>query len=276
MHETAEHFDLGIFEVTMPISMKASLLHSAANRFVGVFPLMILCLFASCNTRKQRENARLKEAHEKRMVIMQALPDPLSGKVPDSMKQWIPIFKKVLFTDQKYRITGYHPTVQESAEQQRLDSLNLQTVKGFLDKYGWPVHSMAGYSGKTAVAMVIQHAALQVQEKYYPLLIEATGKDKYHFETLALLEDRINVRKHRFQVYGTQVMQYKGERVLYPVANIDSLDHYRLSIGLPSIATYLQFMKIEWNLPKYKSLLPELRKVFKVSDTPAVRWIHLR
>jgi hypothetical protein len=147
------------------------------------------------------------------------------------MKKCIPIFKNVLITDQKHRLIGYGFTEEGLKEQITIDSLNLIVVTSYLDKYGWPAAFDVGFFGQRAVGMTIQHSPLKIQENYYPYLVEAFKRDSFLFETLALLEDRINVRNKRLQCYGTQLMNYKGKQVLFPVFEVDSLENRRKRIG---------------------------------------------
>ena len=236
--------------------------------------LLLMPLLFSCASKKATDFTKLKVDHENRMNIIKTFPDPFESKVNDSMKHWIPIFKNVYTDDQKYRIVGYNLTSEEWEKQNRLDSQNLKIVSDYIDKYGWPANTDIGFIGKRAVGMVIQHSPLKVQEKYYPYLVESFKKDKFLFETLALLEDRINMRKHRFQFYGSQIISYKGKSYLYPVANIDSIDIYRNQIGFQMpITDYFKLLNVNWNISDYKLVLPELIKEYKVSDTAGIHYV---
>ncbi len=117
--------------------------------------------------------------------------DPYYSKVPDSMKRWIKVFSNVLADDQKNRIIGINPTKEEWKEQKQIDSKNLIIVTRYLDKKGWPAKYEVGFIGQQAIGMVIQHSPLKIQEKYYPLLINAYRRDSLLCRFLVLLEDRI-------------------------------------------------------------------------------------
>ena len=236
--------------------------------------IFFIFLISSCRNKTNDEFIKAKSNHESRLKLLEAFPEPFYEKIPDSMKLWLPFLRQVYVDDQKFRIIGFGMTLEESRMQKILDSINLQKVIFYLDQHGWPDKFDVGFFGKKAVAMVIQHAPLKTQEKYYPSLIEAYKKDLLLFETVALLEDRINMRNHRRQFYGTQVVIFKKKNVLYPVANIDSIENYRRQIGIKMpLNAYLTMLKVEWNITEYKKIIPEIEKEFKVSDTLGIHFV---
>lgn len=142
------------------------------------------------------------------------------------------------------------------------DSINQKYVMDILDEHGWLGPAVVGNKGNQALFLVIQHAEIDVQEKYLPMLEEAVKKGNAPPQNLAYLEDRVAMRKGEKQKYGTQVIRdgVTGESYLYPVENPDNLDSIRHSIGLNSISDYLKGMDINWDLEEYKKKLPELEK----------------
>ena len=245
------------------------------------FPRLLFCLvvLAACNSNKKSAGhklAEMKASHKARIALIRVSPEPLYGKVADSMKKWISIFRNVLADDQKNRIVGDNSyTAEEKKEQLSLDSQNLKIVTSYLDKYGWPIPFDIGLIGQRAIGITIQHSPLAVQEKYYPYLVEAYKKDSFLYETLALLEDRINMRNHKFQYYGTQMVIFKGKQVLYPAFNIDSLEIYRKQLGFKiTMKDYFKMLNTDWNVSEYKLILPQLIKEFKVSDTIGFHYIR--
>ena len=190
------------------------------------------------------------------------------------MRKWVQVFRHVSADDQKFRIAGYYQmSKQEEKEQQILDSINLQVVSSFLNTYGWPATKEIGLIGQRAISMVIQHAPLNVQEKYYPELIKTFKRDSLLRETVALLEDRINMKRKRPQMYGTQVVRYHDKYVLFPVYQVDSLEERRKALGLKiSMSEYLKLFNINWSVNDYKKQLPELKRNFRVSDSLGVHY----
>lgn len=234
--------------------------------------VVLITVFASC---KSSENEALKNAkalHEKQQELIAAAPEPYADKVADSMKKWIPILKAVFVNDQKDRIAVYGFT--DIKEQDKLDSQNLKIVSIYLDRYGWPKKYDVGLWGQQAVNMTIQHSPLEVQEKYYPKLVEAYKQDNSLFDILALMEDRINMRRHRYQYYGSQVVYLDKKPVFYPIYKFDSVDFRRkkLSNWMPTLKEYIFILKEEINLDDYNKNLPRLIDSFHISDTPGLHF----
>lgn len=244
------------------------------KRIRRVYALCFFSLFVSCkshNTLLGEEIAKRRLQHTEQLKLIRLGLDPYYNKVPDSMKKWIKVFSGVLADDQKNRIVGLSPTKGDWAEQRVLDSQNLEVVSSYLNTYGWPTKAEAGFIGARAVGMVVQHSPLPVQEKYYPALVKAYRKDSSLFETLALLEDRINMRSHKRQYYGTQVVYLDHKPVLYPVVSVDSLEIYRSRLGrfIPFVQ-YLAKLKVNWNPAAYKEELPNLKQRLRVSDSVGI------
>ncbi len=115
------------------------------------------------------------------------------------------------------------------------DSLNILTVQSILDKYGWLSKNVVGSKGNRSIWLVIQHAELPVQEKYFPLMEEAVRKGKASKTDFAYLQDRIFMRQGKKQLYGTQ---YKldpetQEMKLWEIEDPENLNKRRESAGLP-------------------------------------------
>jgi hypothetical protein len=238
--------------------------------------LIFVTLLLGCSNSKKAKFAKLKAEHTAKWNLVRNAPEPFYKKIPDSMKHWIPILRNAFVDDQKYRIVGLNFSdfsKEEREEQKKLDSQNLNIAIAYLDKHGWPALNDVGLFGQRAIGIIIQHSPLKVQEQYYPFLVEAYKKDSLLYETLALLEDRINTRNHKFQYYGSQLVSYKGSMVLYPVYNIDSIDDYRRKIGIKMpLKEYLKLLKVDSDITEYKQLLPELITKFKVSDSLGIHY----
>ncbi len=108
--------------------------------------------------------------------------------------------------------------------------------------------------------LVIQHADIQVQDKYLPMMREAVAAGKAQGSSLAMLEDRVAMRHCNKQIYGSQVINDPAGKYLCPVTDPDNLDKRRASVGLEPIADYLIKFGMKWDLEQYKRDLPELEK----------------
>ena len=127
------------------------------------------------------------------------------------------------------------------------DSLNLIKVKDIIDKYGWLGEDVIGATGNRALFLVIQHADIVTQEKYLPILREAVKNSRATGSQLALLEDRINIRRGRKQIYGSQITQDPVTRkyFLSPLEDPQNVDLRRKEVGLGPLKDYVKQWDIE-------------------------------
>src|SRR6266581_2580957 len=58
-------------------------------------------------------------------------------------------------------------------KQERLDKRNIKRLVEIIDKYGWPGRSLVGREASLTAFLIIQHADLEGQKKYFPMLKEA-------------------------------------------------------------------------------------------------------
>jgi hypothetical protein len=142
------------------------------------------------------------------------------------------------------------------------DRKNLVKMTFILDKYGWLGPQDAGMNGSQALFLVIQHADLATQEKYLPVIKNAVKEGKTLSSNLAILEDRIAVRKKKKQIYGSQPFTDKatGKMYIYPIIDPDHVDERRKTMGMPPMVDYCKYFNIKWDLEEYKSMLPEIEK----------------
>ena len=170
-------------------------------------------------------------------------------------------------SDQKYRnqmttlerrsSTGDKQAKEQLAalwkKQEQIDKKNIQRLEEIIKKHGWPGNSLVGREGSLAAFLVLQHADLIYQQKYFPLLKEAVSKGEADPIDAVYLEDRILMREGKKQIYGTQLHTNKAtKRVeLYPVEDEENVDIRRASVGLEPLAEYLKRFGLEYK-PKKK------------------------
>lgn len=194
-----------------------------------------------------------------------------------SDKRWQPLVKKckekyqsqlnlplkatldtILVDDQKYRnlldttIKTYGIKSSEfralAAKTNQTDSINIIKVTRILDKYGWPDYATVGNKAIMALFLVIQHANLTTQEKYLPMLKDAVKEQNLAPADLAILEDRIAIRKGQKQIYGSQ-LHYDSEtkkNILYPIEDEANVNERRKSVGLEPLENYLKYYSIHY------------------------------
>lgn len=140
------------------------------------------------------------------------------------------------------------------------DSINLIKVKKILDERGWLGADIIGNQGNSTLFLVIQHSDIETQEKYLPMMREAVSKGNARASSLALLEDRVALRKGGKQIYGSQVGrdQETGEYYVLPLVDPDNVDKRRAEVGLGTIQDYISNWGMTWDVEEYKKKLPEI------------------
>ncbi|HKR07365.1 MAG TPA: DUF6624 domain-containing protein [Bacteroidia bacterium] len=131
-----------------------------------------------------------------------------------------------------------------------IDSCNLVQVEALINKYGWLGKSFVGGRGNQAVFLVIQHADLATQKKYFPLLEQSVAEGESRASDMAMLQDRIMMREGKNQIYGSQVVFSKtGEQVFYPIEDEKNVNLRREKVGLQPIEEYAKYFGIDYKLP---------------------------
>ncbi|WP_394747352.1 DUF6624 domain-containing protein [Spongiimicrobium salis] len=164
----------------------------------------------------------LKEALEKLRVQDQ------------SIRQLLPDAEKRFGRD------SYHYSWFRNELMPRNDSIVLTKLKHILQKNGWPGINKVGELANQTLWLVIQHAPLEDQEKYLPLLEKSVAKGESKARYLAFLQDRILMRKGEQQRYGTQSLwdPMKKKNVIYPISNHEGVNKRRAAVGLNTIEEY--------------------------------------
>ena len=169
--------------------------------------------------------------------------------------------------DQKYRdevdkiratsLTADEKQKQVAArmeKQETLDKRNLRRLVQIIDKYGWPGRSLVGKEGALTAFLIIQHAELEDQKKYFPMLKEAVRRGEANQDYAALLEDRILMREGKKQIYGSQLHfnEVTKKLELWPIEDEENVDARRASVGLEPLAEYVKRFGLEYKPLKKK------------------------
>ncbi|MEM9997091.1 MAG: DUF6624 domain-containing protein [Bacteroidota bacterium] len=88
--------------------------------------------------------------------------------------------------------------------QKPIDQANLVFLDAVVAERGWPSISTVGTQGATGAFLIVQHAELEDQERYRPLLEAAVAAGEAEAWHLAYLTDRVLIRRGGPQRYGTQ------------------------------------------------------------------------
>tara|TARA_R110002096_G_scaffold153935_1_gene317961 strand:- start:309 stop:980 length:672 start_codon:yes stop_codon:yes gene_type:complete len=133
----------------------------------------------------------------------------------------------------------------------KLDSQNVVSLSKMVDERGWLGISDIGVEANKSQWLIIQHAKIDLQEKYLPLLRESFNKNESNGSHLAMLEDRILIRKGKKQIYGTQVKMdpKNGKWYLHPIKDSLNVDKRRHELGMQTLTEYMNEHNIEFNKP---------------------------
>ena len=124
-------------------------------------------------------------------------------------------------------------------EMQRVDSINQEAIGNILDTRGFVGSDKVG-NACAVFWLVIQHAPLELQKKYFPLFEQASRRGDISLENIAMMDDRIAMFEGRTQRYGSQIVDGK----LYQLLDPDKVDQWRHEMNMPPLADYLMQMGI--------------------------------
>jgi hypothetical protein len=143
---------------------------------------------------------------------------------------------------------------KQAVEQQNaLDSRNRQRLDEIVKQHGWPKRSVFGEEASGVAFLIVQHADLDYQKKYLPLIKEAVALKEARQSDLAMLEDRVLTREGKKQIYGTQLRLNQRTQLmeLYPIEDEENVDARRVGAGLEPLAQYVKkAFGIEYAPPK--------------------------
>jgi hypothetical protein len=130
------------------------------------------------------------------------------------------------------------------------DSLNELEVVRIIEERGWVGKSLVGGQANMTLWLVVQHAPLETQEKYLPLLRASVLQGESGGSHLALLEDRILMRNGKPQTYGSQITtdEKTGEQVVYEIKDPEYVNQRRKEVGLGPIEDYVKRWGIIWTI----------------------------
>lgn len=178
------------------------------------------------------------------------------------------LLDSIYLSDQVYRkqLDSVEKTFGRTTKEYKLhwvkikeaDSVNLIKVEAILAKHGWLGADSIGKEGNRTLFLVIQHASIETQEKYLPMMQAAARRGDANLSSVALLEDRINLSRGRKQVYGSQIAKHPETGLFYvlPLEDPDHVDKRRAEVGLGPLSEYLARWKMTWDVEEYKRNLP--------------------
>lgn len=135
-----------------------------------------------------------------------------------------------------------------------IDKLNQGLVFNILDSIGWPQN--LSDVANNAIFLTIDHAKLDSQEKYFPLVEEQMKQGNISKSSYATLLDRILMLSGKEQIYGTQTRsknQKKKDDAIYiwPIQDAQKIDSLRNEMELMPLEMYIQIISSTFKKPCY-------------------------
>jgi hypothetical protein len=133
------------------------------------------------------------------------------------------------------------------------DSMNMVEIEKLFHAIGYPGKSLVGPRQASTAWLVLQHAPLDKQEKWLPLIAKAADTGECLKADWAYLLDRVRMRKNQPQVYGSQVVRdTSGGWVLHPIEDEANVDARRAAVGLGPLEAYAERCGVSWKPPVKK------------------------
>lgn len=131
----------------------------------------------------------------------------------------------------------------------KLNEENLTRLHEIIDTHGWPTTSMVGASAASTVFLIVQHADLETQKKYLPMMKAAADNGEASWSSLALLIDRIEMREGRPQIYGSQIRgDGHGNLMVHEIIDPEYVNQRRAKVGLGPLEDYIKHWDLEWSV----------------------------
>ena len=114
-----------------------------------------------------------------------------------------------------------------------IDKNNQKNIKVILDKYGWIEQSKIGTKAADAFFYIIQHAEMELMDKWYPKFKRLADNGEANARQCAMMEDRLLMRKGERQIYGTQASDFRTDKkmAIWPIENPENVNERRRKIG---------------------------------------------
>ncbi len=126
---------------------------------------------------------------------------------------------------------------------------NIKRLKQIIKAYGWPGKSLVGKETSQKFFILVDHsdADIEFQKKCLLLIERAVEQEEATKAQMAYLTDRILVKEHKKQIYGTQMMD-RNENSLkeitpHPIEDEANVDKRREAVGLEPLAKYIEGLK---------------------------------
>lgn len=132
----------------------------------------------------------------------------------------------------------------------RTDSARSRWLRAEIQKNGWPTRASVGDSASNAAWLILQHSPFSDwQSEMLPTLEQLAERGEIQPSSLAMLSDRVRVRRGEPQRYGSHFDSDNGKLVPAPIADLPGLDARRAAVGLPPMTEYVRVLGEVYKLP---------------------------
>ena len=150
---------------------------------------------------------------------------------------------------------------------ERNDARNIKVVDKIL-KRGLP-QGLSEESYKT-IWIVIDHAPLEKQEQYLPLVEQMANASYIGLDEYAILYDRVAMGQNRPQRYGSQIVQFGNadnlQLYVWPIEDAEKLDSLRNAVGMSSFYNYLKLIEETMGITPEHNTTLTIEKLNKMRD----------
>lgn len=135
-------------------------------------------------------------------------------------------------------------------EQRAVDEANISRLGEIVAQHGWPGKTLVGEEASNVARMLVQHADIERQKRYLPILKAAASVGEASAWGVAMLEDRIRVNGGENQLYGSQFERGPdGQCHITPIDDPSHVDERRQAVGLPPMQEYLREIEQQLGQP---------------------------
>lgn len=121
-----------------------------------------------------------------------------------------------------------------------VDKENQAALLAVIPQEGWFAESKVGKDASTAAFLIVQHADLDVQRRFLPVLERFAVAGEASPGNYALMYDRVALREGRPQRFGTQLTCQNGRWAPAAIEAPEQLEARRATMKLPTMSEYLK------------------------------------
>ncbi|MEO1052965.1 MAG: DUF6624 domain-containing protein [Bacteroidota bacterium] len=138
--------------------------------------------------------------------------------------------------------SGKMELITIAMKMENIDQQNQARLKAIFGQCGWP--NELSEEAHQAVFLILQHSDDSLMRAHFPRLTDMRDKGYISASDWGTMLDRLLMNEGKPQKYGTQSFADKDNvNLIWPVANADSLEVWRKTIGLPDMETYISIAK---------------------------------